>query len=303
MYLTGFADEAGRELDAQIRATLELGWQYIEARKLIADFIETKTEYEATSGKFIHDISDREFDIIAGKLDDAGIKVNCFGSGIANASNSILKPFDRTLAEASKCIPRMQRLETKLVRIMSYPILKDREPDDQMEDERFRRLRELQKMFAGAGQTMVHENCMNYGGMSSQHTLRLLENVPGLKLVFDTGNPVHSDNLSSPRPYPKQSSWEFYSQVKEHIAYVHIKDVNWNPDTEKAIPCFPGEGMADIRKIVRDLLFNGYEGGFSIEPHIGLIFHDPTKYSEGEELYRIYVEYGRRTEKLLAELK
>jgi len=45
-------------------------------------------------------------------------------------------------------------------------------------------------MFADAGLTALHENCMNYGGMGWQFTLKLLENVPGLKLVYDTGNPV-----------------------------------------------------------------------------------------------------------------
>ena len=32
MFLTGIADEAGAPLDTQIKATKELGWQYIEAR-------------------------------------------------------------------------------------------------------------------------------------------------------------------------------------------------------------------------------------------------------------------------------
>ena len=50
-----------------------------------------------------------------------------------------------------------------------------------MEAERFRRMREVTKMFADVGLQAVHENCMNYGGLSWQHALRLLDNVPGLK--------------------------------------------------------------------------------------------------------------------------
>jgi hypothetical protein len=34
MYLTGFADEAATDIDGQIRATKELGWEYIEARNI-----------------------------------------------------------------------------------------------------------------------------------------------------------------------------------------------------------------------------------------------------------------------------
>ena len=49
------------------------------------------------------------------------------------------------LAEAKRAIPRMQRLGCKLIRIMSYAVLKngDCDADDQMEQERFRRLREI----------------------------------------------------------------------------------------------------------------------------------------------------------------
>ena len=32
MYYTGFADEAGQNLDVQIKATKELGWYNIESR-------------------------------------------------------------------------------------------------------------------------------------------------------------------------------------------------------------------------------------------------------------------------------
>ena len=44
MYLTGFADEAAKDIDGQIKATLELGWTNIESR--------------AISGTNLHDISD-----------------------------------------------------------------------------------------------------------------------------------------------------------------------------------------------------------------------------------------------------
>ena len=34
MYYTGFADEAAIGIDGQIRATKELGWKFIETRKI-----------------------------------------------------------------------------------------------------------------------------------------------------------------------------------------------------------------------------------------------------------------------------
>jgi sugar phosphate isomerase/epimerase len=280
MYLTGFADEAADNFDGQIRATLDIGWTDIESRNI--------------DGKNLHDLGDAEFDVVCEALDAAGVRVNCFGSAIGNWGKKIDEPFDSSLAEARRAIPRMQRLGTKLIRIMSFALLPDRGPDDQMADERFRRLRELQAMFADAGLTAVHENCSNYGGMGWTHTLRMIEAVPGLKLCFDTGNPVGSDDFTKAPPYPKQSAWEFYENVKDHVAYVHIKDGRTDAETGKLTYTYPGEGDGDVRRIVKDLLANGYDGGFSIEPHMGAVFHDPSVQTEAGKRYAMYVEYGRR---------
>ena len=57
-----------------------------------------------------------------------------------------------------RATPRMKRIGTGLIRIMSFAVLKDREPDDQMEEERFRRLRKLHEIFTDEGITPVHEN-------------------------------------------------------------------------------------------------------------------------------------------------
>jgi sugar phosphate isomerase/epimerase len=289
MYLTGFADEAASDIDGQIGATKEIGWENIESRMV--------------SGANIHDIPDDVFDTVCGKLEDAGVKINCFGSAIGNWSKHIDQPFDSSLAEARRAIPRMQRLGTKLIRIMSFVVLPDRGPDDQMEEERFRRLRELQKLFSDAGITQVHENCMNYGGMSWKHTLKLVENVPGLKLVYDTGNPIFTDDASKPEPRPKQSAWEFYSHVKEHVAYIHIKDGTWDAANQKSIFTYPGEGEGDVRRIVTDLLESGYDGGISIEPHLAVVFHDDSVKSEDDVRYANYVEYGHRMNAMLKEIR
>ena len=292
MYLTGFADEAATDIDGQIRATRELGWTNIESRNV--------------GGKQIHDITDAEFDAVVAKLQAAGVTINCFGSAIANWGKKIDEPFDSSLAETQRAIPRMQRLGTKLVRIMSFAVRKNADESDaadQMEQERFRRLRELVKRFSDAGITPVHENCMNYGGMSWKHTLLMLEAVPGLKLVYDTGNPIFTDDRAKPAPQPKQSAWEFYANVREHVAYVHIKDGRWDAVAKKSIFTFPGEGDGDVRRIVADLLKRGYDGGFSMEPHLAVVYHDASVQTPEAIKYANYVEYGRRFMKLMDEVK
>lgn len=287
MYLTGFADEAASDLAGQIRATQALGWKCIESRNI--------------DGENIHDLSDEAFDRAYGQLQEAGISINCFGSAIANWSKDIRKPMDVDLEQTQRAIARMTRIGCKLIRIMSYAVIPDLPPEEQMAEERFRRLRELTQRFLDAGIQPVHENCMNYGGMGWAFTLRLIENVPGLKLVFDTGNPVFSVNRMLSEASAKQSSWEFYTHVAEHIAYVHIKDGYVLDD--KTVYTWPGEGTGDVVCICRDLLANGYDGGISIEPHMGAVYHDPSVVANADRRFAMYVEYGRRMERILESVK
>ena len=66
------------------------------------------------------------------------------------------------------------------------------------EEERFRRMREVTQRFLDAGIQPLHENCMNWGGMSPTYVQRMAEAVPGMKWVFDTGNPVFIDDRDRP---------------------------------------------------------------------------------------------------------
>ncbi len=289
MYLTGFADEAAVDIDGQIRATTELGWKYIEARNI--------------NGKNITDISTAEFDTVVKKLEKADIRINCFGSTIANWSKQITDSAETSFEEAGRAIPRMQRLGVRLIRIMSYAVLEGRDPDDQMEEERFKKLRRLKTMFDEAGITAVHENCMNYGGMGWIYTLKLIENVPGLRLVFDTGNPVFNDDRSKSKPWPKQSSWEFYSNIKGYIEYIHIKDGKWDNRVQENIYSWPNEGQGDVKKILKDLFLSGYNGGISIEPHMAAVFHDKSHDKNEKKMFDTYIKYGRRLEMLIDSIK
>jgi len=158
--------------------------------------------------------------------------------------------------------------------------------------------------FLDQGMTPVHENCHAYGGLSYNHTLRMLEHCPGMKLVFDTGNPPITIDADSPFPYTAQNSFEFYNAVKEHVVHVHVKDAYWSSDLEKVEHyTFPGEGQGDARKILAALQQDGYKGYYSIEPHMEVVFHDSKAVSTKDRRIANFVEYGRRLERLLAETK
>ncbi|MEM6884245.1 MAG: TIM barrel protein [Verrucomicrobiota bacterium] len=294
MYYTGFADEAAEGIDGQIKAIQKLGWSHIELRSI------NKTN--------ITDIPEDLFQEVVDKLGAANIQANAFGSTICNWGKSILEPMDKDLEEIDRAIPRMQALGTKHIRIMSYAVLPERDPDDQLVEERIRRLQLVVDRFAAEGLQALHENCANYGGMGWPFTQTLLDNVSGLKLIFDTANAGISMDRTKPKPYPPQDAWEFYSHAKEHIAHVHIKDGTFiaeNPDSifEDADYVFPGEGNGQVRRIVGDLLASGYDGGLSIEPHLSVVFHDESQSASDQARFDSFVEYGQRLESIVSELK
>jgi len=143
---------------------------------------------------------------------------------------------------------------------------------------------------------------MNYGGLGPTFTLRLLEAVPGLKLVFDTGNPISSADRAQAKPYPRQSSWEFYQNVRDQIAYIHIKDGHYLPEKNSLVCTWPGEGDGEVKRILRDLLRRGYQGGISIEPHMQVIFHDASVKADPQARFDNYLQYGQKLEALIQDI-
>ncbi len=290
MILTGIGDEAASTIDGQIEATKTLNWRWLEMRGVeVPGF--TKANF--------HDIPEAAFDMAVRKLETAGVGVYCFGSTIMNWSKKLADPFEATLAEVRRTIPRMQKTGAKFVRIMSF---KPGDDEYRIPSEVFRRVKDVTNRFLDAGLQPVHENCMNYGGMSWQHALELLDKCPGLKWVFDTANPVFNPDRSRPKPWPRQDAWEFWEHVREHVVHIHIKDATWNPAKNDADYNWPGEGQGSVREILKDAHALGYQGALSLEPHMVVIFHDAQSGTASEEAMRKnYVEYGRRLETLLAE--
>jgi sugar phosphate isomerase/epimerase len=297
MYYTGFADEAGDAIEVQIEATQELGWSFIESRSV--------------DGVNLTDISDERFDQVCERLALTNVGINCFGSTVANWSRDPRSEEDflASVEALRRAIPRMQHLGTTMIRGMSFAVAQDEEPDSpELEAIIFRKVEHLVRMCEDAGVLYLHENCMNYGGMSHEHTLRLLDNIrsPNLRLVFDTGNPVFTDRRIGSKPYRKQSSWEFYSNVREWIHYVHIKDGRYIRESDGIFPeveyTFPGEGDGEVARIVGDLLQTGYDGGLSIEPHLAVVYHERSAQSQDEARYNNYVEYGRRLMQLVEDV-
>ena len=275
MFFSGIGDEAGKPLESQIRAHKELGWHHIEARSVN----DTTLAYA----------TDEQFDQIHSRLQETGLQVSCFASSIANWSRDIDGPFETDEDELRRAIPRMRRMGAPFIRVMSYAN-KSGVDEAEWRREAIRRLTDLAHMAEDGGVTLVHENCDGWGGLGPEQTLELLGEVnsPALKLVFDTGNTVWHD----------QDTWDYYSRVKSHIVYVHVKDRR--ASDKQAV--YPGEGQGEVRRIIADLISRGYDGGLSIEPHLAAVVHEG-KESAPEVMYQTYVEYGCRLMALVNEIR
>jgi sugar phosphate isomerase/epimerase len=280
MFLSGIADEASPLLERQIEAHRALGWKHIEVRSV--------------SGKNMTDLPDADFEAAARKVEEAGLSVSCFASQLANWSRPIDSDFAVDAAELRRAVPRMRRFGTRFIRCMSYPNAKAPWAEAEWRKESVRRMRILARMAEDTGIVLVHENCSGWGGQGPRQTLDLLSEVrsEALKLVFDTGNPAQYG----------QDAWEYYEPVRDHIAYVHIKDYRVGPDGKESA-VFAGEGTCHVRRILVDLFARGYDGGFSIEPHITSVIHLRQEASDPELAFRTYVEYGRRFERLVEAIR
>lgn len=91
--------------------------------------------------------------------------------------------------------------------------------------------------------------------MCSEAELRyLLEAVPGLKLVYDSGNMLHAG----------EDPVEYYDHLAEYTAHAHGKEVGRGPDGT-LMECPHGEGMVDFKTLFSHMRENGFEGYIAIE--------------------------------------
>jgi len=273
--LSGIADEAGKDLQTQIRAHQELGWRFIELRMV--------------DGIQFTDLPDEDFNAACAVLAAAKIQVSSFASGIANWACKITDPFEKSTSTLIRASRRMQRLGTKFIRVMSYP--NDGLPEPQWRDEVIHRFKVLAKIAEDAGIVLLVENCDGWASQSPSTYREFFEkiNSPSVKTVYDTGNPAS---------YGHANTWDWYQAAKPHIAYIHIKAHTGSGGTY----VWPDAGASMIRETLSDLLATGYRGFASIEPHVKSVIHEAKHSNNSEEAYRSYVEYGQRLMRLIEQL-
>jgi sugar phosphate isomerase/epimerase len=271
--LSGFADEAAKGLREQIAIHKRFDIHSLEIRNV--DDVN------------IGQMNDSQFEDVYRIIQEEQISICGFGSAIANWARPITTDFQIDLDELRRSIPRMRRLGTKIIRIMSYP--NDGLDELSWQKEVIRRVKILAHIAEQEGVILGHENCEGWGAQSPEHLKSLVMEVdsPALKIIFDPGNPFSHDGTT-------EDVWEFYRAAGPWICHFHIKDCYRNPQGE-VIHCYPGEGECDIRNIMIDVLKTGYDGYFSMEPHMAVQIHVSSEHPEGVDVKGIYEEYCCRT--------
>ena len=280
MIVTGIADEGSPDLTDQIRIHRALGWDTLELRLI--------------GSTNVCELPEDEFEEAAELLEEDQMGVVCFASPLANWARPVTSDFRRDVEELLRSAPRMRRLGTRFMRIMSYP--NDGLSEEDWKREVLRRMRELARIAEGEDVVLLHENCSGWGGASPANQRALIEAIasPHFQIVFDTGNPVGEG-------HPPEATWEFYTSARPYIQHIHIKDCRRDPSGE-VIYTYPGEGDSMVREILKDAVDSGYAGAFSIEPHITAQIHLGTSTDSQTEAETIYLEYGLRANALIAEL-
>lgn len=90
--------------------------------------------------------------------------------------------------------------------------------------------------------------------MCSEVELRyLLEGVPGLKLVYDSGNMC----------YAGEDPVDYYDHLREYVAHGHAKDVMFQDGAWRET--VHGSGTVNFRELFRHMEQDGFEGVIAVE--------------------------------------
>ena len=105
---------------------------------------------------------------------------------------------------------------------------------------------------------LLHENEKDIYGDVPERVLDIVESVgsPALRLAWDPANYVQVGVT----PFT-----DGYAKLRPHTVYVQIKDALLA--TGEVVPA--GEGDGQVRETIRALAADGFDGFFSMEPHLG----------------------------------
>lgn len=244
--LTGFADEISFDLTEQIELLNDLGIKHVEFR--------------SAWGTKVLDLTREQLDEAKRLLDAAGITLSSVGSDLGKIA--ITDPFEAHLERTRHAVDVAHFFGTRYIRVFSFFIPAGDDPAVHR-DEVMKRTRAMVEIAEAGGVVMLHENEKDIYGDVPERVVDLMTTIdsPSYRAVFDPANYVQC----GVRPVD-----EAYPLVRPYTDYIHCKDASASQldrsGLNKVLPC--GEGDGQVRELIAALRADGYDGFFSLEPHL-----------------------------------
>jgi sugar phosphate isomerase/epimerase len=239
--LSGFVDEISDDFSEQCKVAADLGLRYVEVR--------------SAWGTNILDLDDAQLATVRETLAEHGLKVSSIGSPIGKIS--IDDDFPPHLDRMRHAVEVAGTLEAPYIRIFSFFIPDGTDPDSRRDDV-LSRMIALAEAAVDSDVILVHENEKEIYGDIPRRCLDIVTSVssPKLQLAWDPANFVQV----GVRPFT-----EGYAMLRPYVGYMQIKDAL----LADASVVVAGEGDGELRETVRALRADGFDGFFSLEPHLG----------------------------------
>jgi sugar phosphate isomerase/epimerase len=239
--LSGFIDEISDDFSEQCKVAAGLGLRYVEVR--------------SAWGINILDLDAAHLDTLGQTLTEYGLSVSSIGSPIGKIS--IDDDFLPHLERMQHAVEVAELLEAPYIRLFSFFIPEGTDPDSRR-DEVVSRMSALAEAAADADVILVHENEKEIYGDIPRRCLDIVTSVdsPKLQLAWDPANFVQV----GVRPLT-----EGYSMLRPHVGYIQIKDALLADGTVVVA----GAGDGEVVETIRALRADGFDGFFSLEPHLG----------------------------------
>jgi sugar phosphate isomerase/epimerase len=239
--LSGFSDEIAADFEEQCSHIRGLGMSYLEFRSA------WDTNVLA--------LSDDQLATVKQTLQRHELTVSCIGSPVGKSS--IEDDFEPVLEQMRTAAGIAGELGTRYIRIFSFYLPEGADPAD-YRTEVIRRLSALAQIADAHGLVLLHENEVGIYGDIPQRCHDLVTSVdsPNLRLTWDPANFVHSGVA----PFD-----DGYALLRPFVEYLQIKDAVASTGAVVAA----GRGDAQVAETIRALRSDGFDGFFSLEPHLG----------------------------------
>ncbi len=249
--LSAFADEISADLNEQITVIQRENIHYIDLR--------------GVWNTNVLDLTDQQVNEIKQTLDASRIGVSAIASPIGKIP--IDASFEEHLQRFHRAIELAQFFHTPYIRIFSFypPVSEDKAHGEQQSsdpaswrNEVLRRLGEMTSLVRETNIILLHENEKDIYGDTIARCIDLLQTIndPHFQAIFDPANFIQCDQ----NPYP-----DAYEALLPWLRYIHVKDALADGSVVAA-----GEGKAQWVHILKQLYADGYDGFFSLEPHLAL---------------------------------